>query len=351
MRLLFLFFLSACGPATHFQNVLKGQTLKTLSYSQSDDALEKESFDLKNQSVKLDILVAPDASESMYHRLDSLGSSLSDLLSVIPAYDWQLAFTSVDHGDYNMSQLQEDWRNYSSDGRGRYGTLMALDSFSGRVLSPRVSNYESIFFKTLSHNGNIECNRAPFCSNPLEQPLRSLKSAIQRAYLDNRDFFRDSADFVSIIITNEEERKEDPKRATSPEEVVRAFEQQFSHLKKRFMAFNIIIQDRACLKTEQKHSASASQAFSIARLADLTGGANVSLCSQDYGVALKKISQRIKTGIQNTVILKKEPVPSSVQVLFLKGPELKFKVDGRRIVFQNTKGQDLSISVLYEEKK
>ena len=351
-----LFLQISCSENARFQN-LSQQTQLFQSRSADFENFEQEKFQLKNKKNKLDILVVADTSGSMYHHLNRLGQSLSSLLSVISNYDWQIGITLADHGDHqNPRALQQNWRDYMlKQTSGRFGSLIQLEDgsrlLSRKILNAQTPHYEKVFLHSLSHIPKIECDRPPYCSNYLEQPLRSLQSAIKRSVLDNQEFFRPQADFVSIIITNEEERKEDPSRATSAEEVLDSFLKYFSHSNKKFIAYNIIVQDEACLKSEQAKGGTAHIAVSIAKLATLTGGSNVSLCSQSYDSQLRKISQDIKQQLENTVSLKKEPLPETVEVHFLEGPQLKWQLSGKNIIFENKSAVFSSIVVTYKEKK
>ncbi|MCY4321165.1 MAG: hypothetical protein OXC37_01990 [Bdellovibrionaceae bacterium] len=322
------------------------------------NGLIEERFQLPNtDNKKLDILVVADTSGSMYHHLNHLGQSLSYLLSVISKYDWQIGITSAAHGDHgDPNTLQENWRDrIVTQNSGRFGGLMQLENgknlLNNTILTPQTPAYEEIFFQSLSHQDEINCNRPPFCSNYLEQPLRSLQSFIKRYVLDNKDFFRPQADFVSLIITNEDERKEDSERATSAEDVLNSFSQYFSQDDKRFIAYNIIVTNEECLKSELEKGNTAQIASAIARLADLTKGTNISLCSQSYSSELKKISQDIKKQLENKIRLKKEPLPESVNIEFIKGPELGWELSGKDIIFENKSGFSSTIKVTYEEKK
>ena len=351
-----LVFQISCGQNTHFQSLSQPSQLFQSRWADSEN-FEQERFQLKNKKHKLDILVVADVSGSMYHHLNRMGGSLSSLLSVISNYDWQIGITLADHGDHqDPNALQQSWQNHTlKQASGRFGALIQLEDgknlLNRKFLNAQTPHYEKIFLHSLSHIPKIDCERPPYCSNYLEQPLRSLQSAIKRSVLDNQKLFRPQADFVSIIITNEEERKEDPSRATSAEEVLDSFSKYFPHSNKKFIAYNIIVKDESCLKSERAKGGTAHIATSIASLAELTGGSNVSLCSQNYDSELRKISQDIKQKIENTVVLKKEPVPKSVEVHFLKGPQLKWRLSGKNIIFENKSAVSSSFLVTYQEKK
>ncbi|MDE0092682.1 MAG: hypothetical protein OXN83_05315 [Oligoflexia bacterium] len=351
----FLFFQISCNKNTEFQS-LSSQSQSFNSNSPRLKNLEQEHFQIKNKKPLLDILVIADTSGSMYHHLSQLGHSLSDLLFVISDYDWQIGITSADHGDHiNPRSLQQNWRDQGLGKKpGRFGSLMNLENgnhlLNTKILSPKITHYEQVFLHSLSHIPKIDCDRPPYCSNYLEQPLRSLQTAINRSLLDNQDFFRPQADFISLIITNEEERKEDQSRATTAEEVRDSFSQYFSQLNKKFIAYNIIVTDSSCLDSERSKGGVAEIAHSIAKLAELTGGFNISLCSQNYSSELRKISQHIKHQIENVVSLKTEPFPDSVQVHFLNGPHLKWSLSGKDIIFES-KSDDPTYGVItYQDK-
>ncbi|MCZ0932580.1 MAG: hypothetical protein OXJ52_05450, partial [Oligoflexia bacterium] len=168
-----LLFQIACDNSTQFQS-LSEQTQTLNSLSTDFKNFEQEKFQLKMKKPKLDILVVADTSGSMYHHLNQLGHSLSDLLSVISNYDWQIGITLADHGDHrDPSSLQQNWRDYVlKQDSGRFGSLMHLEDghhlLNAKILKPQITNYERVFLHSLSHIPQIECHRPPYCSNYLE---------------------------------------------------------------------------------------------------------------------------------------------------------------------------------------
>ena len=358
MRVFLLFFLTSLLScrASHFQSLDENNMVfHSSSSSSSSSEWEQEEFVLGEKKSLVDVLVVADTTPSMYHHLNNLGQALSDLFSAIVHYDWQMGITSVDHGDHeNPSGLQQSWRNYILEPHGRFGSLMNWENgkriLQTKILTSKVPDYENVFFHTLSHDPHRECHRPPYCHPPLEQPLRSLKSAMQRAHLDNSSFFRPSADFVSLIITNEKERAEDSWRATQAKQVVQAFNEVFGHLDKKFIAFNILVKDEACLTVEKAKGKVAYIALSVMELAELTGGDNISICSKNYGPELKKLSKHIKNYLENSILLKKEPIPETVRVEFIEGAELDWKQYGRNIVFENRGSGSVYGSVSYQRR-
>ena len=360
--LLFFILLSSCFQESGFQSLsslpennllYRKEPSKNISMNQK----EMESFQLRSHQASIDFLVLPDSSQSMFHRLKNLGQSLSDLLYVISDYDWQIGFSSVDHGDYNPKfRYQADWREHVSQGRGHFGTLMNLENgshlLSEKILNSGMPNYENVFLHSLSHISKINCKRPPFCSTPVEQPLRSLKSAIERAFLDNRALFRSSSEyFISILATNEDERKEDSKRATAAEEVISAFNRQFRNSNKQFLHYSIVISNEDCLRKEKKQNLSASISYASIELSKQTTGAVMSLCNENYRSGLRTISQHIKNKVENSFFLKKTPVPDSVELHFSKGPQVSWNLRGREILFDNKNFENIEGTVSYQALK
>jgi len=358
LNLLFLTLLVSCSQEHGFQSLSSFSTgdRNLASEGGFSTGLETEFFQLSNKQASIDFLIIPDSSKSMFPHLNSLGGSLSDLLYVISDYDWQMAFSSTDHGDYQYnSELQDQWQSHVAQGKGRFGTLMSLENgvhfLSTKILSSRVSNYEKVFMHSLSHLPKVNCNRPPFCSSPLEQPLRSLKSAIERAFLSNRPLFRSSSEyFVSILISNEDERKEDRQRATSPDDVIFAFNRQFQNSNKKFLHYSIVIEDHDCLQKELQNSPSAALNSASIQLSEQTAGPGsvISLCSKNYGSSLQVISNHIKNQVENSFLLKKKAIPSSVKMSFTKGPQLSWTLRGKEILFDNKNYENIEGIVSYQ---
>ena len=351
---LFLFLiLGACGETSvrfYSESVSKKVEEPVL------DGFKQEIFEItKNTKHPLDILIVVDSSSSMNRHLENLGKSLSDILSVISNYDWQIAFTTVDHGDHEqvLQKLfsEEEWEDHASDSFPRFGNLMFLEK-NGRIsnkkiLTQNTTSYEKVFYDTLSHSPERDCSLPPFCHKYLEQPLRSLKSALERSNLDNESFFRSHADFVSIIVTNEDERDEDAPRATSAQEVIQTFNSLFS-FNKKFLSFGIIVNNKDCLNQEFQQSKKAQQAKRIAKLAQLTGGKNLSICAENYSLNLQKISNTIKNHIERSVFLKEFPFVDSVEVEFLHGTPVPWTLSRKKLVFKGKLTENTQIRVQYQ---
>ena len=353
---------------------------------------------LKAEKKRVDMLIVLDTSGSMEHHLGKLGNRVFSLLDSILDHDWQMAFTTADHGDHGITRMRSGrsisslpearWQDHVNAPEAPFGKLMQLEAapiqlkaselrrfaqqilekrssspslslinnwkveeLDQRILTPETPDYEGIFLSTVSHFPVKSCKMQPFCQKGLEQPLRSLKSAMERVEVDNGELFRPDTDFVSLIIANEEERAEDPERATSAQEVVDTFNTFLKPLGKRFFAFNILILDEGCRDQEKKRGGTKTETVSIGveigKLAGLTVGdsGNISICEEDYGPALENISAVIESFVEQSVDIEEPYVPGTLEVEFLDGELIAWKPSGNRLIFERRPSKDTTIKI------
>ena len=311
-----------------------------------------EKFSLTDKETALDILFILDVSESMKKDLEKLGHSMQSLLSQIQDFDWQMAFTTADHGDhlkYGDKVKQQNGADY----RGKephFGRLMDLE-FRGKKLNQQILKksddfYDIIFHDTLSMNEKSQaCSFAPYCQGDHEQPLRALKSAIERD--ENELFFREKANFIAIVVTNEDERVEDPENATTAKEVKQTFQSKFSG-KKNFYGFGIIVQDEQCYKQVKRKSPVVEYGERVGELARVTQGRNISICTQDYGKALQGVSGLIRRRVLDRIYLAEAlPDPHSVEIEMNPKQDVQWQVKGQEIIFNSSLKKGTKIKVTY----
>ena len=256
-------------------------------------------------------------------------------------------------GAYHREENLRLWTNIltmntePTGGDVSHSWLLSLSNLS---ISKKMELIGEAFSHSLSHPAIRDCKSPPYCSRGGQaQPLRSLKSAMLRSVLDNRYFFRPSADLVTIILTNEPERAGDKARADTDETVIQTFEDMFSHLsrEKLFISFGFLILDQDCLMLERENSSSANFSPLIAKMAENTGGKNFSLCARDYNRSLENLSEHIRNSLENSIMLKERPLAGSLTLDF-ESPRLDWKIYGRKIVFKNRKKEEIRVSVSYE---
>ncbi len=324
-----------------------------------------ETFDILKRN-ELEILFVIDASQSMDDNLTAVGRNLSSLLKPINK-KWRMAFITADHGDHHKVKKpqgfsQDSWEDHHNEDHPHFGQFMPLEE-QGRILDQKIltSNtlhYAQIFKDTLTREPAGECSLPPFCHDYNEQPLRSLKAAIERTKSSaiHQNFFKPHTDTVVIIITDEDERRHDFANATKAKEVIQSYNAQFKGMGKRLFGFSISIQDEECLAQEQQsrwlYKSTATKGQAVARLADLTGGKNISLCEENYGRSLKNISEHTKKLMHSVTLKELFVIPNTLKVTFIPHQNpVPWKVYGRSLVFFKKLPEGIKIKVSYEYEK
>ncbi len=331
---------------------------------------KEETFQIKGIKNKVvDFLFVLDVSDSMLDDLARLGQAFEPLMSQVSTSDWQMFFTTADHGDYYMKNPQtneiemhvsshQSWQDYQGD-QPYFGQFMDLEyngeKLAQKVLNANTPNYVNVFKDTLTRGSSEGCFLAPYCQGPLEQPLRSLNSSLERfaqagaggVEASAPPSLRSSADtFISFIVTDEDERVEDQAHATTAQEVAENFKKLFPQ--KSFHSFALLIQDETCLINQKKHSPSSVYGKKVAELAGLTHGKNISICEENYGPPLRVISSLLRSLIESVRLAKRPVLPESVEVEFVKGNNQgKWTLKGKKLIFENPLETDSEIKVSY----
>ena len=320
-----------------------------------------ETFHVKNLHDRfVDFLFILDVSPSMTDDLAHLGQGFEDLISQIKGSNWQMAFTTADHGDHDYDEYldsgikvfsQQKWEDYQGD-QPYFGQFMNLE-YQGKklpqiILDPATPDYVNIFKDTVTRGMDEECSLAPYCQGSLEQPLRVLNSSLKRLARSDSEssFLKKSEVLVSFIVTDEDERVEDQNHATTAEEVLTDFSKLFPE--KSFHVFTLLIQDETCLIQQKEHSLQSVYGTKISELAKITNGKNVSLCEENYGPPLQEISAILRTLIES-LELKEEPIlKEEIKVEFIKGESQEnWKTVGNKLVFKEFLTPDSEIKVSY----
>ena len=187
------------------------------------------------------------------------------------------------------------------------------------------------------------CDFPPFCASHIERPLAALVRAFEKAHAPEfaKRLFRPGGFLISLIIANEDEDASVSAKGTpigqpaSADDVISAFNQRIRPWGgKRFFGFNIVAMDDKCAA---ENSPDAEKAPIIMELADKTTGpeGNISICAEDYGPGLERISRLAANLVKNTADIEEPFEKPSLRVEFLKGDPVKWRLSGRRIFFEN----------------
>ncbi len=309
---------------------------------------------------ELEIIVVMDVSGSMDDNLRKTGENMEAMLSHVQDKVWRMVFITADHGDHGENtKLAERWQDYKGV-TPRFGKLMPLERreliLNQFILTKDTPEYRQIFRDTLTMENSEDCDRPPYChAGNNEQPLRSLKATISR-YKTNSDpqikrFFQPNTDTVALLVTDEDERRDDFVNATTAEQVIQTYEKVFEGQNKRLFGFSISVQDKRCYQTESEGGLfgnAVAYGHIIGRLAELTGGINVSICEKNYGSSLVGISKVIKPLMQSLALQELFVRPETVKVVLNPNqPHVSWRLFGRKIRFSHPLEPDTKVTVHY----
>ena len=327
----------------------------------------------ENTYIPADIVFILDVSRSMEDNLEKISLASSSLISYIEPLDWKIAFTTADHGDSkyycenkkietkisSTGETQkfcpkehrifpdpaDSWKNYKGTDP-KFGTLMNLQEgeqiLNQNVLSNQTQNYNDIFKDTITRNSyerESPCQWPPYCQGDHEQPLRVLKSMIERSLYDTELFIRNEAVLIVFIMTDERERAADLQNATTAVDVMNTFTKTFHHYpEKRIIVYGIHITNPSCL--EQQNTLEADYSEQLSQLADFTKGDSINICQDGYQSTFAEISKRLRKYISK-IPLEFAPVITQNTPIQVK----IFNTDGKIIQVQWEKNlSDNSIS-------
>lgn len=288
--------------------------------------------------TKVDVLFVVDNSASMLDEQQKLATRLASFVNSLVGVDWQIAITTTDLSG----------GPYSSNGRivDMVGTAVPT-----KILTRSTPNYEKVFLDTVTANGtDLRCESdVSKCASGDEQPLEATRLAITKRNTDNLGFFRQSADFVTIVLSDEDELSTgdsvyDP---TTAEDVLSLAKIVWGE-EKNVTGFGIIIKpfDSACYNSQ--YSSGGNYGDFVQHFANITKGETGSICAGDYGPALSSIGQRVKK-YATTIGLSAMPVAGTVKVTLLpEDPSISWEVIGQSIRLSDIPAMGTKVTVTYD---
>lgn len=220
-------------------------------------------------SRKVDILIVIDNSGSMSYEQKSMANRVSNMLSILNGLDWQIAVTTTDPRNIALG-----------DGR-----LIPMHGMGGQLIldsSVNINNAQVVLGKTLQR---------PEVGSGTEQSIYTTYRFIERSLGSNpeyRRFFRDGANFATLVISDEDESANGPKN--DPQNLMRFISTTFNE-QKVFTWHSIITKpgDKAC-----KNTHGAVYGERLFRTSELTGGLVGSVCESDYAQQVMGITNGIR---------------------------------------------------------
>lgn len=276
---------------------------------------------------QVDILVVVDNSPSMVEEQEKMGDKISSFIDQLGDVDWQIGITTTDisGGKYSTN-----------------GDLLQFIDTNSFILTKGTPNYHQTFLKTITRP---ESNCYSDCPSSNEQPLRAAIMAMDKRDSQNQGFFRPNADFVLIIISDEDEMSTGPAAATTPGQVVDHVHSIWGNTK-NFTTYAIIIQPGDSHCYDANSSGGGNYGTFAEKLVNQTGGLMGSICDADYGTSLAKIGERVKT-LLSSFSLTEMPLAGSVDVQLTPFQQINWTLSGKNIVFSQPPSVGTKIEVNY----
>jgi hypothetical protein len=287
-----------------------------------------EKFVQQDSTRAVDVLFVVDNSLSMTVEQLKMSERFNSFIGSLHNVDWQIGITTTDVDD-NPNSLQ-----------GSLATLTGAQS--EKILKPTMANAAAIFAQTVHR---------PEVGSGSEQPLKASIMAIDKRDTDNKNFFRDNAQLVIVILSDEDELSTGPNNATQPQQVVEHVKAVWG-ANKALQVYGIIIEsnDQQCLDLQfnQEHGDSAAYGRLISRLAYLTGGYTGSICLEDYSDILADIGASVEQTLKS-IELKNQPIENSLKVTFIPSSNgVNYHVSGKKIIFDSNPVPGTEIIVEYK---
>ena len=294
---------------------------------------------------KADILVVLDTTPSMFKSLNNLGARFSQLISAWSRIDWQMGITNskVQTDTFDRPPLQ-----------GRFMALQTNDETNANQHLLKKSNpFASDWFsrtisRDVSDNG---CDSQPYCMMNPSEPLRAVTQAIyHKNESTNKGFFRSGAKLVTILISDSDERQGEV-GAVKPGAVVDYFNKTIGPSMDGILGLSLIIKpsDSACLKRFSNIfdlGMGGQYGSHLDQYAKLTGGFSASLCDNDYGAALSKLSAQIRQDLES-ITLKDFPYQNSLQITFIPSLLVHWTLQGKKVIFDRSIPAGTQINLHY----
>lgn len=283
----------------------------------TDTEFFNENYEQQAERTKIDIVVVVDNSTSMFNDQQNFSREFENFIS------------SIEEADYRIGVITTDVHSEGKENTpGFYGNLDEIGDGGALYISPESSDPDRLFREAIQREETALCHSQGngLCVSPHEKPINALKLALEKRSTVNSGFFRNDAELAVIIITDEDETSyPTASDIVRSGDFLRYFDDQFSGSKLlQVFSITILEGDTQCLSQQigETQTGSAVYGIEVSKLSNLTGGFNVSICSENYGTEIQKISELVEKKLLITRIrVGLPPIESSIK--------LKVTKDGR----------------------
>lgn len=257
-----------------------------------------QSINVAAQS-EVDVLFVVDNSGSMSQEQTGIGNKINGFLSKLNGLSWQIAITTTD--DRDTTPITGDTNRPWSDGQFR-----PFDSNTGTQYILRSSQVSAADAQTKLSNAIQMGVDGSGNERGINATFRAVERAAQPGV--NRDFFRPNAKLAVILISDEDECSTGAAACPAtnanksvPQNLIDQVKSTLGNTKS--LSFNSIVYmpgDATC-------ATGANQGNVYKQMSNLTGGALVSVCANDYTTPLTVIGNRVAQ-LVNSATLSCPPV-------------------------------------------
>jgi hypothetical protein len=277
---------------------------------------------------KVDILVVVDDSSSMTPDNTKLAQRLSGFVSDLQNVnlDWQMCITTTDVGYYE-------------------GRPIVWSGTNARVLTKATPNLSTVFQQTIYDIGSGFGND--------EQGIKASVLSI----LNNPVYpcYRQNAAYVSIIISDEDERSVGGNQSLSSQQYQPLGTQNYPSTLlntafavfgsgKRMAVNSIVVPDAQCRQSQDTQGSRSFIGTKYIELANLTNGTVGNICDTDYSANLKYFKDAILSNV-SSVDLECAPT-ANPEVTVPSG--YTWSLQGKKITFSPALGAGVSLTVKYK---
>ena len=236
---------------------------------------------------KVDVLIVIDNSGSMQYEQQSMGNRVKNMLNVLNGLDYRIAITTTDPDSTHTSNKIK----YYGDG----DLIPLVGPAAGKMW------IDSSMDMTVAQQSLSQTLQRPETGSGVEQGIRAAYRFVEKATtLVNGapaiPFFRDGANFATLIISDEDESANTTKN--DPANLLKLISSTFNN-QKAFSWHSIITKpgDLNCART---YGATYGERYKT--LSDLTGGIIGSVCEADYAAQVSGIATEIRNLVKNITL-------------------------------------------------
>lgn len=231
---------------------------------------------LIKEDKKVDILIVIDNSGSMAFEQKNMADRVRNMLAILRGFDYRIAVTTTDP---NVTKTSNGYKYYGD------GELIPIYGQNGALW------VESTLDEQIAQNALGRTLQRPETGSGSEQGIRSTYRFVERATTAGgafSHFFRDGANFATLVITDEDESANTDKN--DPEKLLALISSKFAN-QKAYSFHSIITRpdDVACFNGE-----GASYGHRYKKMSDLTGGVIGSVCEADYAAQVQGVATSIR---------------------------------------------------------